>query len=140
MIHASKKNINEVTVTNILLVEDEKVLRDAYAILLSSQGGYSVQVASNGKDALDLLKNNSYDLILLDLMMPVLDGIGFLKDAMLSEKAPNTRVIVLSNLSGGQEVKEAMRLGAHKSAVKSDLGPGDVMALVRQEIDNLAQG
>lgn len=120
--------------SKILLVEDEKVLRDAFAILLNSHGGYEVQAANNGKEALELLKQNSYDLILLDLMMPVLDGVGFLKEAMLPEKSPHTRVVVLSNLSGGQEVKEAMRLGAHRNAVKSDLGPGDVMAIVQQEL------
>ena len=123
----------------ILLVEDEKVLRDAYAILLNSKGGYEVQIASNGREALELVENSSYDLILLDLMMPVLDGIGFLKGATLSVKAPNTRVIVLSNLSGGQEVKEAMRLGAHRSAVKSDLGPGEVMAIVEKELAGISK-
>lgn len=123
--------------SNILLVEDEKVLRDAYTILLNSQGSYNVQTASNGKEALECLEHNSYDLILLDLMMPVLNGIGFLKEGMLSEKSPNTRVVVLSNLSGGQEIKEAMRLGAHRSAVKSDLGPGDVMTIVQEELAKL---
>ena len=123
----------------ILLVEDEKVLRDAYAILLNSKGGYEVQIASNGREALELVENSSYDLILLDLMMPVLDGIGFLKGATLSVKAPNTRVIVLSNLSGGQEVKEAMRLGAHRSAVKSDLGPGEVIAIVEKELAGISK-
>lgn len=119
----------------VLIVEDEKVLRDAYAILLGSQNNLEVHVAGNGREALGLLQKNSYDLILLDLMMPVLDGIGFLKEAMLTETSPNTRVVVLSNLSGGQEVKEAMKLGAHRSAVKSDLGPVDVMAIVDQELD-----
>ena len=74
--------------SKILLVEDEKILRDAYAILLGSQSEYSVDTATNGKEALELCKQNKYDLILLDLMMPVLDGMGFLKEAMMPTTSP----------------------------------------------------
>jgi DNA-binding response OmpR family regulator len=119
----------------ILLVEDEKILRDAYTILLNSDSNYQVNTATNGKEALDFCKKETYDLILLDLMMPVLDGMGFLKAAMLAESSPKTRVVIMSNLSGGKEVMEAMKLGAHRHAVKSDLGPTDVMAIVEKELD-----
>jgi len=121
--------------SKILLVEDEKILRDAYSILLGSRGDYSVDTATNGKEALELCRHNKYDLILLDLMMPVLDGMGFLKEAMLPTTSPETRIVVMSNLSSGKEVKEAIRLGAHRHAVKSDLGPADVMAIVTKELD-----
>jgi len=120
----------------ILLVEDEKILRDAYSILLGANGGYSVDTASNGKEALELCKDNTYDLVLLDLMMPVLDGMGFLKEAKLSVNSPKTRIVVMSNLSGGNEVKEALSLGAHRHAVKSDLGPADVMDIVNKELSS----
>lgn len=126
-------------VRKILLVEDEKVLRDAYAILLGSQGEYQIDAATNGKEALELCKKDTYDLILLDLMMPVLDGMGFLKEAMLSTTSPKTRVVIMSNLSGDKEVKEAMRLGAHRHAVKSDLGPSDVMAIVSKELNHVQE-
>jgi CheY-like chemotaxis protein len=121
-------------VNKILLVEDEKILRDAYTILLNARGDYHVDTATNGKEALEFCKKEAYDLILLDLMMPVLDGMGFLKAAMLAESSPKTRVVIMSNLSGGKEVMEAMKLGAHRHAVKSDLGPTDVMAIVEKEL------
>jgi len=95
-----------------------------------------VDTASNGKEALELCKDNTYDLVLLDLMMPVLDGMGFLKEAKLSVNSPKTRIVVMSNLSGGNEVKEALSLGAHRHAVKSDLGPADVMDIVNKELSS----
>lgn len=118
----------------ILLVEDEKILRDAYTILLNARGGFQVDTATNGKEALDLCREKTYDLILLDLMMPVLDGMGFLREATLATKSPKTRIVIMSNLSGGKEVMEALQLGAHRHAVKSDLGPADVMTIVENEL------
>ncbi len=126
---------NNKRMSKILLVEDEKILRDAYTILLNANNEYHVDTATNGKEALDLCQHNTYDLILLDLMMPVLDGMGFLKQAMLATKSPQTRIVIMSNLSGGKEVLEALQLGAHRHAVKSDLGPSDVMTIVENELN-----
>ncbi len=120
---------------SVLLVEDEKVLRDAYTILLQSQKGLEVTIASNGREAAEYCQNAIYDLILLDLMMPVLDGVGFLEEADLRRRAPKTRIVVLSNLSSGEDLTEALRLGAHRSAVKSDLAPNDILRIVDEELD-----
>jgi DNA-binding NarL/FixJ family response regulator len=118
----------------ILLVEDEKVLREAYTILLEAQEGINLTTASNGQEALDLCKDQVFDLILLDLMMPILDGVGFLKSANLEATAPHTRVVIMSNLSSGDAVTDAMTLGAHRHAVKSDLAPMDVINLIQEEL------
>jgi two-component system, response regulator YesN len=118
----------------ILLVEDEKILRDAYAIMLDVQTGFTLDVASNGEEALKLCKENKYDLILLDLMMPILDGAGFLEKANLSKKSPHTRVVIMSNLSSGEGLEKVLRLGAHRHAVKSDLAPSDVVAIIDEEL------
>jgi DNA-binding response OmpR family regulator len=120
--------------SKILLVEDEKVLRDAFMILLDSQDKYDVDVATNGKEALEHCKKCEYDLILLDLMMPILDGVGFLEKAKLAAKAPGTRVVVMSNLSSGEGLVKALQLGAHRQAVKSDLAPQDVVKIVEEEL------
>ncbi len=121
----------------ILLVEDEKILRDAYTIMLKSHADYKIDIAMNGQEALELCKKYTYDIILLDLMMPILDGVGFLKKAMLTTVAPRTRVVIMSNLSTGEGVSQAMKLGAHRQAVKSDLSPRDVMKIVREELGAL---
>lgn len=119
----------------ILLVEDEKVLRDAFEILLRAQSNYEVDVAANGQEALDRCASTVYDVILLDLMMPVLDGVGFLQKANLDVQSPMTRVVIMSNLSSGNELAQAMKLGAHRNEVKSDLAPSDILAVIKQELD-----
>lgn len=118
----------------VLIVEDEKILRDAYEILLASQKNLHVDSAANGVEALELCGHTDYDLILLDLMMPLLDGTGFLKEARLAKNSPHTRVVIMSNISSGNEIHEAMKLGAHAHAVKADLAPSDVMTLVKKEL------
>lgn len=123
----------------ILLVEDEKILREAYTIILKTQDGYHLDTAAHGQEALNLCKKNKYDLILLDLMMPVLDGAGFMEKACLAKKAPDTRVVVMSNLSSGEGLEKVLRLGAHRHAVKSDLAPADIVTLVEEELKLGAQ-
>lgn len=118
----------------ILLVEDEKILRDAYTILLEAQPNYELSVAANGQEALELCQKASYDVILLDLMMPVLDGVGFLRAAKLGTSSPNTKVIVMSNLSTNEGLTEAIKLGVSRHEVKSSLSPSDVIAILKQEL------
>lgn len=121
--------------TKILLVEDEEILRSAYTIMLGSHGHYDVDTAVNGQEALELCSKNTYDLILLDIMMPVLDGLGFLRKAKLHKTAPDTHVVIMTNLSSGREVSEALAMGAHLHALKSDMGPSEILEIVRKELD-----
>lgn len=117
----------------ILIVEDEHTLRDVYELILST-GPYSVDTAFNGKDGLEKTRHTTYDLILLDLMMPVTDGIGFLEE-FTKDGEPPSKVIILSNLSAGAELARALALGAHKSVLKSDLSPRQLLATVRHELE-----
>jgi CheY-like chemotaxis protein len=111
------------------------MLRDAYRMVLELQG-YQVACAVDGQQALELCVRHEYDVILLDLMMPVVDGIGFLEAANLHEYAPDTRVVLLSNLSFGQIIEKAKRLGAHRREVKSSLSPMDLVAIVEEELEH----
>ncbi|HSD55820.1 MAG TPA: response regulator [Candidatus Saccharimonadales bacterium] len=118
----------------LLLVEDEPALRDAYQLILSTQP-YDFDVAVNGQDALDKCAKKHYDLILLDLMMPVLDGVGFLERFATNGHTPS-RVVVLSNLSSGQDLTRAISLGAQKSVLKAELSPKQLLAMVRYELES----
>jgi DNA-binding response OmpR family regulator len=120
-------------VRKILIVEDEEILRDSYEMILSTQP-YQVDVAENGKVALEKCQNTTYDLILLDIMMPVMSGVEFLKHFM-SDAPSKTRLIMLSNLSSGEELEATVKLGVSRNALKSDLSPKQLLALVRYEID-----
>jgi DNA-binding response OmpR family regulator len=120
-------------VRRVLLVEDEELLREAYQHILSTEP-YDIDTAPNGKDALELCKQKSYDLILLDLMMPVVDGVEFLKKYSKKHDT-HARIIILSNLSSGSELNKAMSLGAHKSVLKAELSPRQLLATIRYEVE-----
>jgi CheY-like chemotaxis protein len=122
---------------NILLVEDEPVLQDAYSTIFMGTE-YDVRLARNGQEALELCRTCSYDVILLDLMMPVLDGVGFLREAGLHKHAPGTKIIVFSNISSGGDVGTAMRLGAHAHVLKANLTPRELLDLVASMLSGTA--
>ena len=117
----------------ILIVEDEDILRESYEKIISSEP-YIVHVAKNGQEALDMCARNHYDLILLDLMMPVLDGIGFLKHY----DDQDTKIILLTNLSSGDVLEQALKLGADSNIVKATLSPRELLSKIRYEVTSLA--
>lgn len=101
----------------VLIVEDEKPL--AHALMLKLQHeGLTPLIADNGADALKLLQTTPVDLILLDLMMPVMDGFQFMEKMAELQKKP--KVFVLTNLSVPDDRERAIALGAQKYFVKSD--------------------
>jgi CheY-like chemotaxis protein len=116
----------------ILLVEDEDILRETYEIILSVEP-YNLDTAVNGEDALRKCKENKYDLILLDLMMPVMDGVTFL--VKLNEyHSVLPKIIILSNLSGGSELEQALKLGARRNILKASLSPKQLVTTIRKEV------
>lgn len=116
----------------LLVVEDEELLRDSYRIILSTDP-YIVDIASNGQEALDKCATIHYDLILLDLMMPVLDGLGFMEEYSRLPK-PTSKILILSNLSTGKELDTALKLGASGSVLKASLSPKQLLSTVRYEL------
>lgn len=101
----------------ILIVEDEKALAHALELKLT-HSEFEVKSVSNGQEALLLLQGESFDLILLDLIMPKMDGFAFL--TALQDKKDQTAVIVLSNLSQEEDIKKTRELGARDFFVKSN--------------------
>jgi CheY-like chemotaxis protein len=117
----------------ILVVEDEIDLNDAYKIILSS-AGYDVETAFNGEEALAHIKmSGDPDLILLDLRMPVLDGIGFLGQYH-SDDHPNTSIILFSNYEAQKEVDKAFKLGAERYILKSLASPKELLRMVESTL------
>lgn len=105
------------TAKKVLIVEDEKPLAHALQLKLEHEG-YSVIVASNGRECLDLLQSQPFDVVLLDLIMPELDGFQVLEQMQKLEKRP--AVFVLSNLSQHEDEERVLSLGARKFFIKSD--------------------
>lgn len=110
----------------ILIIEDEKPLREAFCFLLEGEG-FKVMTAENGKIGLERLDSFQPDLILLDMLMPVMDGMTFLKKAQLPTKHPRTQTIMLSNLSDAITFDDAAIYGVTISVLKADLSPVELI-------------
>lgn len=119
----------------ILLVEDDAMIREAFSIVLQLSGQYDVTVAENGQVAIALCSENTYDLILLDIMMPVLDGPGFLREYAARYPDIATKVVIMSNLTSGSELSIARDYGVDRSVLKSSLTPGQLLAVVAEVLD-----
>ena len=113
---------------NILIVEDEKLLREAYEVILSSQG-HKVRSAQNGIDGLKKLKEEKPDIVLLDIFMPLMDGREFLRNFNAAEY-PLTKIFVLSNVSNKETEQEVLANGAKLFLLKAELSPLDLVRVV----------
>ena len=114
----------------ILIVEDDVDLNSAYETILSSVG-YTVSTAENGQEALEVLeKIDTPDVIFLDLRMPVMDGIDFLKKYKV-EDYPGTTVVVFSNYDAQSEVDKAYDLGAHRYVLKARAAPKELIRITK---------
>jgi DNA-binding response OmpR family regulator len=101
----------------LLLAEDERAIAKALQLKLSISG-FEVEVVSNGEDAMTALKDRKFDLLLLDIMMPKMDGFTVMEEMKkLKNKTP---VIILSNLSQEDDAKRAKELGAVDFFIKSN--------------------
>lgn len=117
----------------ILVVEDDPQLNLTYDILLKKIG-HEVAHALNGFEALDQVKEFKPELILLDIRMPKMDGIEFLRQAELPKKYPLIKVILFSNMDQADQIEEAFALGIDKSVLKSSMAPSQLAALVTELI------
>lgn len=121
----------------VMIVEDEALLNDAYAQVLSAVN-ISLLRAYNGQEALDILQDQTPDIILLDLRMPVMDGISFLKKLDPKQTMPDTKIIIFSNYDDQREIDEAFSLGAMHYMLKAWATPDELIKLI-QEVDEASQ-
>ena len=118
----------------ILIVDDERPIMHALRDKLSREG-FQVLEAQNGKDGLDIALGEHPDLILLDIVMPVMDGITALQELRKDSWGKNAKVIILTNLSDNERVGEAVKEGAYDYLVKTDWKLDDVIAKVREKLN-----
>jgi CheY-like chemotaxis protein len=117
----------------VLIVEDEKNLALAYRTILEKQG-YAVVVAYDGEEGLQAVADNTPDLILLDMKMPRMSGLEFLRHLDTKGSGANTRVIVFSNQDAQAEIDEAFKLGAKRYLLKSWAAPHDLVKVVEEAL------
>ena len=120
--------------TKILLVEDDPLLVNIYTTFFRNKGLESV-VATDGSTALDKVKEYKPDIILLDLMMPKLGGLGVLEE--LNKAGNKAPVIIYTNLDSEQKQKEAMDKGATDFISKSHSDPQDVLDVINKHLPSV---
>lgn len=117
----------------ILIAEDEKAIARTMKLKLE-HSGFEAAVVTDGQEALDWLRSNSADLVLLDLVMPTLDGFGVLE--ALRQQENTVPVIVMSNLSQEDDIHRAKELGAADYFVKSDVPIASLVEKVEKLLGN----
>lgn len=115
----------------ILVVEDDQFLRDFYIELLTGEN-YQVDSAAEGESALQKITAGGYDLILLDIMLPKMDGVQILKARQQHpSQKPNGAIVMLTNLGNDAVIKQCFELGANGYLVKSAMEPDQVLSEIK---------
>lgn len=118
----------------ILLVEDDEILAMVYQQRLELEG-FEVKHSTNGEQALSDAVEFKPDLVLLDVMMPKLNGFDVLDILRNSPQTRNTHIIMLTALSQPKDAERAKELGADDFLVKSQVVIGDVVARIKHELN-----
>jgi DNA-binding response OmpR family regulator len=114
----------------ILLVEDDPFLIDIYSTKLT-ESGFKVFISKDGALVLEAAKKNKPDLIVLDIVLPHIDGWQILKQ-IKEDELKEMKIIILSNLSQKEEVEKGISLGADKYLIKSDFTPSQVVKEIKK--------
>lgn len=114
---------------NILLVDDDSFLRDMYAAKFV-ESGHKVDAAESGEEAIKKLKSGTFDVVLLDMVMPGMTGLQFLEQASKDSKNTKTKFVVLSNQGEEKDQEAARKAGAVGYIIKAESIPSDVVKKV----------
>jgi DNA-binding response OmpR family regulator len=123
-----KSTASEGKKTKVLIIEDERPLAHALELKMSHEG-FETTVAGTGSEGLKQALSGAYDLILLDLILPEVDGFTILQE--MKDKKTKAVVIVLSNLGQDEDRKKAEELGAKNYLVKSNAPLADIVKAVK---------
>ncbi len=123
------------TIKRILLVEDEPDAREIYLDILEAEG-LEADGVGDGTEALDALEKKKYALVLLDIIMPKMDGVETLDRIKKNpDKYGPVKVVMLSNIGGDIAIDKAMELGADGYMLKSETEPDDFVNVVKRYIE-----
>lgn len=121
--------------SKILLVEDDPFLMDIYSQKLK-RSGFDVNVESDGSKVLAVIKEQKPDLLMLDIVLPEMDGWEILEELSKDSQFSTLKVMVFSNLGQKAEVEKGMKLGAIKYLIKADYTPSEVIEEVKKLLKN----
>jgi len=115
-------------------VEDDKFLSEMYVVKLT-ESGFDVDVAGDGEEGLAKIKEQKPDLVLLDIVLPKLDGFEILRQIKSDPSLKNVSVIALTNLGQKEEVEKGLKLGADDYIIKAHFTPTEVVAKAKKVLE-----
>ena len=117
----------------ILIIEDEEILLELIQKKLT-QEGYQVDVAKDGQEGLNKIKEGKPDLVLLDIVMPKMGGFEVIEKVGQDEELKNIPIIIISNSGQPVELNRAKELGIRDWLIKTDFDPEEVVNKVRKQL------
>lgn len=118
----------------ILIVEDDKFLRELMNKKLLSMG-YDVVAAADGESGLVMIKEAKPDVVLLDLILPGINGFEVLEMAKKDPETANVPIVILSNLGQGEDIEKGLKLGAKDFLVKAHFTPQEIINKLKTILD-----
>jgi len=120
----------------VLIIDDDEFLVDMYSIKFREQG-FDVEIAFSGNEAIEKIKNGlNPDMILVDLVMPNMDGFEFLREIKNKGIAKNSKLIILTNLGQEDDIKKGLALGADDYVIKAHFTPSEVIKKVTAVLEH----
>lgn len=117
----------------VLIIEDDQLIQRMYSKIFTFEK-YDVVTASDGEEGLDKARSEKPTIILLDVMMPKMNGMQVLEKLKLDPETRSVPVVMLSNLAGDNDVETALSKGAVKYIIKSEHDPKEVADMVNEII------
>ncbi|TSA57615.1 response regulator [bacterium] len=119
----------------ILIVEDDLFILNMYVTKLKSDG-FIVESAEDGMSAIQMAKKNIPDVILLDVIMPVMDGFETLAQIKKEERLKDVPIILLTNLSQKPNIEKGLKMGAVDYIIKAHFTPSEVVDKIRKVLSD----
>lgn len=115
----------------ILLVEDDPLLIDIYCNKIR-ESGFIVTVAEDGEKALQKIKEEKPDLVVLDIVLPKIDGWEIMSEIRKDKGLDNLKVVILSNLGQKGEIEKGLAMGAQKYLIKAHYTPTEIINQIKE--------
>lgn len=115
----------------ILLIEDEQLIAQMYKLKLE-EAGFEVIITEKGSEAINLTKKNKFSVILLDIILPEIDGFSVLKSLKSIKSLKKTPVLLLTNLGQDSDQKRGKELGADGYFIKSSHTPAQIIEEIKK--------
>jgi len=119
----------------ILIVEDDLFILNMYVTKLKS-AGFTVESAEDGTSAIQMAKKNRPDIILLDVIMPIMDGFETLSQIKKEEKLKDIPIILLTNLSQKPNIEKGLKMGAVDYIIKAHFTPSEVVDKIKKVLND----